>query len=111
MKIFTILAILLFSTFTVATESSIEITANKQHISLNKKQHTFIGNVKVTLLNQDFASHSSKAHFKNGTSIMEGDVEIILADAIVKTDKVVIKSTDNGLIAEMDEMTLMYTEL
>ena len=39
---------------------------------------------------------------------MEGDVEIILSNAIAKTERVTFTPSQQGLIAQMDKVTFTY---
>ena len=45
---------------------------------------------------------------ENGKTVMEGDVEIILNNAIAKTQRVTFTPSNQGFVAEMDKVTFTY---
>jgi len=96
----------LVSGFTTANE--MEITANNQKITQNNKFHIYSGNVRIAFNNANLTTKSSHATFENGKTVMEGDVEIILDNAIAKTQRVTFTPSDHGFVAEMDKVTFTY---
>jgi lipopolysaccharide export system protein LptA len=112
MKLFKQVALFIFVLLSVlsglASANEIEITAKSQVISNNNKLHTYSGDVRIAFATSRLSTTSSHAYFRDGQTIMEGDVEIRLKNAIAKTQRVTFKPTQDGLIAEMDKVTLSY---
>lgn len=112
MKLFKKLVLSTFvltSTFSnVSTANEMEITAKSQIISADSKLRTYTGNVRIAFSDGNLSTKSSHATFQNGQTIMEGDVEIILSDAIAKTERVTFTPSQQGLIAKMDKVTFTY---
>ena len=112
MKLFKILPLLTFvligvlSGFTSANE--MEITAKNQTISKDSKFHTYSGNVRIAFANGKLSTKSSHASFQKDKTVLEGDIEIILGNAIAKTQKVTFISAQQGIVAEMDNVTFTY---
>ena len=94
------------SSFTSANE--MEITAKSQVISKDSKLHTYSGNVRIAFADGNLSTKSSHASFEKGKTVMEGDVEIILSNAIAKTDRVTFTPSQHGFVAEMDRVTFTY---
>lgn len=94
------------SGFTSAHE--MEITANTQQISKDSKHHIYSGNVRIAFSDGNLSTKSSHASFENGKTVMEGDVEIILNNAIAKTQRVTFTPSNQGFVAEMDKVTFTY---
>lgn len=94
------------SGFTSAHE--MEITANTQQISKDSKHHIYSGNVRIAFADGNLSTKSSHASFENGKTVMEGDVEIILNNAIAKTQRVTFTPSNQGFVAEMDKVTFTY---
>jgi L-aminopeptidase/D-esterase-like protein len=92
----------------LTTANEMEITAKSQVISNNNKLHTYSGDVRIAFATSRLSTTSSHASFQNGKTVMEGDVEILFKNAIAKTQRVTFKPTQDGLIAEMDKVTLTY---
>ena len=102
-------AFLLFCALSSMTSAhEMEITAKSQEISLDSKLHTYTGNVRIAFANGNLSTKSSHASFQNGQTVMEGDVEIILSNAIAKTERVTFIPSQQGLIAKMDKVTFTY---
>lgn len=98
-----------FSNFSTANEmKEMEITAKSQVISPDSKLHTYSGNVRIAFNNGNLSTKSSHASFQNGQTVMEGDVEIILSNAIAKTERVTFIPSQQGIIAKMDKVTFTY---
>lgn len=94
------------SSFTSANE--MEITAKSQVISKDSKLHTYSGNVRIAFADGNLSTKSSHASFEKGKTVMEGDVEIILSNAIAKTDRVTFIPSQHGFVAEMNRVTFTY---
>ena len=94
------------SSFTSANE--MEITAQSQVISKDSKLHTYSGDVRIAFASGNLSTKSSHASFQNGKTVMEGDVEIILNNAVAKTQRVTFIPSQQGLVAKMDRVTLTY---
>lgn len=92
----------------IASASDMEITAASQVISKDSKLHTYSGNVRIAFANGNLSTKSSHASFQKGKTVMEGDVEIILTNAIAKTQRVTFIPSQQGLIAKMDRVTFTY---
>jgi lipopolysaccharide assembly outer membrane protein LptD (OstA) len=92
----------------VTSANEMEITAIKQVISENSKLHTYSGNVRIAFAHGNLSTKSSRASFQKGKTVMEGDVEIILNNAIAKTQRVTFIPSPQGLVAEMDKVTFTY---
>lgn len=88
--------------------NEMEITANEQKISLDSKSHIYSGNVRIAFANGNLSTKSSHASFQKGKTVMEGDVEIILVNAIAKTQRVTFTPSNHGIVAEMDKVTFTY---
>ncbi len=112
MKLFKQVALLTFVISSVlsglTSANEIEITAKSQVISNDNKLHTYSGDVRIAFATSSLSTTSSHASFQNGNTVMEGDVEILFKNAIAKTQRVTFKPTQDGLIAEMDKVTLTY---
>lgn len=112
MKLFKNLPLLTFvlsgilSGFISANE--MEITAKNQTISKDSKFHTYSGNVRIAFANGNLSTKSSHASFQKNKTVLEGDVEIMLSNAIAKTQKVTFISAQQGVVAEMDKVTFIY---
>ncbi|MGB2739855.1 MAG: hypothetical protein WBC60_04790 [Cognaticolwellia sp.] len=108
MKLFNQLALLaiVISSFTSANE--MEITAKSQVISKDSKLRTYSGDVRIAFSDGNLSTKSSHASFQNGKTIMEGDVEIILNNAVAKTQKVTFIPSQQGIVAKMDSVTFTY---
>lgn len=112
MKLFNtaILAALILSSissgFTSANE--MEITAKNQVISKDSKHHTYSGNVIIAFADGNLSTKSSHVSLLKNTTVMEGDVEIILHNAIAKTQRVTFTPSQQGFVARMDKVTLTY---
>jgi len=102
----TVVVLSAISSFTSANE--MEITAIKQVISENSKRHTYSGNVRIAFAHGNLSTKSSRASFQKGKTVMEGDVEIMLSNAIAKTQRVTFIPSQQGLVAEMDKVTFTY---
>lgn len=94
------------SGFTSANE--MEITANNQKISQDSKFHIYSGNVRISFANGNLSTKSSHVSFENGKTVMEGDVEIILDNAVAKTQHVTFTPSNQGYVANMDKVTFTY---
>jgi lipopolysaccharide assembly outer membrane protein LptD (OstA) len=94
------------SSFTSANE--MEITAKSQVISKDSKLHTYSGNVRIAFADGNLSTKSSHASFEKDKTVLEGDVEIILSNAIAKTDRVTFTPSQHGFVAEMDLVTFTY---
>ncbi len=94
------------SSFTFA--SDMKITAKSQIISPDSKLHTYSGDVRIAFANGNLATKSSQASFQKDKTVMEGDVEIILSNAIAKTQRVTFIPAQQGIIAKMDKVTFTY---
>ena len=92
----------------ISTANEMEITSKSQKISPDSKFHTYTGNVRIAFTDGNLSTKSSQASFQNGKTIMEGDVEIILSNAIAKTERVTFIPSQQGLIAKMDKVTFTY---
>ncbi|WP_085300032.1 hypothetical protein [Cognaticolwellia mytili] len=92
--------------FTSASE--MEITSKKQFISKDNKHHTYSGDVIISFANGNLSTKSSHVSLQKNTTVMEGDVEIILQNAIAKTQRVTFTPSQQGFIAQMDQVTLTY---
>ena len=108
MKLFNPIALLaiVISSFTSANE--MEITAKSQVISKDSKLRTYSGDVRISFTDGNLSTKSSHASFQNGKTIMEGDVEIILNNAVAKTQKVTFIPSQQGIVAKMDSVTFTY---
>ena len=112
-KQFTLLTFVLLSASTTILSSftsahEMEITAKSQTISEDSKLHTYSGNVRIAFADGNLSTKSSHASFQKGKTVMEGDVEIILSNAIAKTERVTFIPSQQGLIAKMDKVTFTY---
>tara|TARA_R110002167_G_scaffold3583_4_gene17377 strand:- start:17001 stop:17342 length:342 start_codon:yes stop_codon:yes gene_type:complete len=94
------------SSFTSANE--MEITAKSQVISKDNKLHTYSGDVRIAFANGSLSTKSTHASFQKGKTVMEGDVEIILNNAVAKTQRVIFIPSQQGFVAKMDRVTLTY---
>jgi len=92
----------------LASANEMEITAKSQVISNDSKLHTYIGNVRIAFATSRLSTTSSHASFQNGKTVMEGDVEILLSNAVAKTQRVTFTPSQQGLVAEMDKVTFTY---
>jgi hypothetical protein len=92
----------------ISTANEMEITAKSQIISADSKLRTYTGDVRIAFNNGNLSTKSSHASFKDGQTVMEGDVEIILSNAIAKTERVTFTPSQQGLIAKMDKVTFTY---
>jgi len=108
MKLFNPIALLaiVISSFTSANE--MEITAKSQVISKDSKLRTYSGDVRIAFTDGNLSTKSSHASFQNGKTVMEGDVEIILNNAVAKTQKVTFIPSQQGIVAKMDSVTFTY---
>lgn len=102
----TVVVLSAISSFTSA--NTMEITATKQVISDNSKLHTYSGNVRIAFAHGSLSTKSSRASFQKGKTVMEGDVEIILSNAIANTERVTFIPSQQGLVAKMDKVTFTY---
>ena len=91
-----------------ASANEMQITAKSQEISPDSKHHIYTGNVRIAFAKGNLSTKSSHASFQNGKTVMEGDVEIILNNAVAKTDRVTFIPSQQGLIAKMDKVTFTY---
>jgi lipopolysaccharide export system protein LptA len=104
-----LLTVVLSSTLSnVTSANEMEITAKSQVISKDSKLHTYSGNVRIAFTNGNLSTKSSHASFQDGKTVMEGDVEIILSNAIAKTERVTFIPSQQGIVAKMDRVTLTY---
>lgn len=94
------------SSFTSANE--MEITAKSQVISKDSKLHTYSGDVRIAFADGNLSTKSSSASFQNGKTVMEGDVEIMLSNAVAKTQRVTFVPAKQGIVAKMDTVTFTY---
>jgi len=112
MKLFkklTLLTVVLSSALSnVVVANEMEITAKTQTISQDSKLHTYSGNVRIAFANGNLSTKSSHVSLQKNTTIMEGDVEIILDNAVAKTQRVTFTPSQQGLVAKMDKVTLTY---
>lgn len=88
--------------------NEMKITAKSQEISPDSKLHTYTGNVRIAFSDGNLSTKSTHASFQNGKTVMEGDVEIILSNAIAKTQRVTFIPSQQGIIAKMDRVTFTY---
>lgn len=102
----TLVVLSAISSFTSANE--MEITAIKQVISENNKLRTYSGNVSIAFTHGNLSTKSTRASFQKGKTVLEGDVEIILSNAIAKTQRVTFIPSKQGLVAKMDNVTFTY---
>lgn len=112
MKLFkklTLLTVVLSSALSnVVVANEMEITAKTQTISQDSKLHTYSGNVIIAFANGNLSTKSSHVSLQKNTTIMEGDVEIILDNAVAKTQRVTFTPSQQGLVAKMDKVTFTY---
>lgn len=112
MKLFkklTLLTVVLSSALSnVVVANEMEITAKTQTISQDSKLHTYSGNVRISFANGNLSTKSSHVSLQKNTTIMEGDVEIILDNAVAKTQRVTFTPSQQGLVAKMDKVTFTY---
>lgn len=94
------------SSFTSANE--MEITAESQVISKDSKRHIYSGDVRIAFADGNLSTKSSYASFRDGKTVMEGDVEIILNNAVAKTERVTFTPSQQGIVARMDKVTFTY---
>ena len=108
MKLFKTLILLavVISSFTSAND--MEITAKDQFILKDSKQHVYAGNVIMSFAGDNLQTKSTSVSLQNGTRIMEGDVEIILTNAVAKTQKVTFIPSKQGFVAKMDKVIFTY---
>lgn len=97
-----------FSSLTSANE--MEITAESQVISKDSKHHIYSGDVRIAFADGNLSTKSSYASFQDGKTVMEGDVEIILSNAIAKTERVTFIPSQQGIVARMDKVTFTYND-
>ena len=90
------------------TANEMEITATNQFTSKDSKHHTYVGNVRIAFANGNLSTKSSHVSLQKDTTIMEGDVEIILHNAIVKTQRATFTPSQHGFVASMDKVILTY---
>ncbi|MGB1261832.1 MAG: hypothetical protein ACPG52_02885 [Cognaticolwellia sp.] len=108
-KQFSLSSLVFFSAFaSFASANDMEITAKSQVISKDSKLHTYSGNVRIAFANASLSTKSSHASFQKGKTIMEGDVEIILTNAVAKADRVTFIPSQQGIVAKMDRVTFTY---
>jgi lipopolysaccharide export system protein LptA len=96
----------LISVSSSATE--MEITAKTQSLSKDSKHQIYTGNVKIAFDGSKLRTTSTYAKFKNGESILEGNVEIMLDNAVARADKVTFTPSEHGVVARMDKVILTY---
>jgi len=112
MKLFkqlTISTLLLSGLFSgCISANEMEITAKSQEISPDSKLRTYSGDVRIAFSDGNLSTKSTHASFQNGKTVMEGDVEIILSNAIAKTQRVTFIPSQQGIIAKMDRVTFTY---
>ncbi len=112
MKLFKQLTLITFALSTVlpsvTSAKEMEITAKSQVISKDSKLHTYSGDVRIAFANGNLSTTSSHASFHRGKTVMEGDVEIILSNAIAKADRVTFTPSQHGIVAKMDKVTFTY---
>jgi len=94
------------SSFTSANE--MEITAKSQVISKDSKLRTYSGDVRIAFTEGNLSTKSSSASFQGGKTVMEGDVEIMLSNAVAKTQRVTFVPSQKGIVAKMDSVTFTY---
>jgi len=108
MKLFKQLALLTCVLSSFASANEMEITAKSQVISKDSKLHTYSGDVRIAFANGNLSTKSSYASFQDGKTVMEGDVEIILSNAVAKTQRVTFIPSQQGIVAKMDRVTFTY---
>ena len=102
-------AIVVSSALSSTTSANeMEITAQSQVISQDSKRHTYTGDVRIAFSNGNLSTKSTHASFQKGKTVMEGDVEIILNNAVAKTQRVTFIPLQQGFVAKMDRVTLTY---
>ncbi|MBL4658793.1 MAG: hypothetical protein JKY19_00425 [Alcanivoracaceae bacterium] len=101
------LALLSIFVSTLASANEMTITANKIIISNDTKVKTYVGDVKISFdSSKNLTAKSNVVRFKNSSTVMEGDVEIIFSHTKAKTDKVTFFPTSTGLTLRMEQVTL-----
>ncbi|OKY24917.1 hypothetical protein [Thalassotalea sp. PP2-459] len=109
MKLFKKLALLTLVVSSFASANEMEISAQKQAVSNNTKVQTYIGNVRISFADDNQPeTRAAVMRFEDGKTVMEGDVEIILNNAVAIADKVTYISSNNGLVAKMDKVTFTF---
>ena len=86
----------------VAVAADIEFSSEGVMVS-DEGVTTYSGNVTISApLNTAMKVKSNSRHEVNGAQVLEGDVQIVLGDTLIKTQKATITRKDVILI-EMDE--------
>lgn len=103
---------LVFSTVLASgltSAAQMEISSQQQFVSENSKIHTYSGDVQINFGDsQKPETLADTISVENGKTIMEGNVEIRLDNAVAIADKVVYITSEKGLIAQTDKVTLTF---
>ncbi len=103
------LALLTVVVSSFASANEMEISAQKQIVSKNTKVQTYIGDVRISFADDNQPeTKATVMRFENGKTVMEGDVEIILNNAVAVADKVTYIASNNGLVAKLDKVTFTF---
>ncbi|WP_206485724.1 hypothetical protein [Thalassotalea sp. G2M2-11] len=109
MKLFKKLALLTVMVSSFASANEMEISAQKQMFSKNTKVQTYISDVRISFADDNQPeTKAAVMRFENGKTVMEGDVEIILNNAVAVADKVTYTASNSGLVAKMDKVTFTF---
>lgn len=109
MKLYKKLALLTLAVSNFVSANEMEISAQKQVVSKDTKVQTYIGDVRISFADDNQPeTKAAVMRFENGKTVMEGDVEIILKNAVAVADKVTYTTSNNGLVAKMDKVTFTF---
>ncbi len=109
MKLFNKLALLTVVVSSFASANEMEISAQKQVSSNNTKIQTYIGDVRISFADDDQPeTKASVMRVENGKTVMEGNVETILNNAVAVADKVTYIASNDGVVAKMDKVTFTF---
>lgn len=109
MKLLKTLALVSLVASGVASANEMEVSAQQKLISKNSKVQTYIGDVRITFADDDQPETKAQVmRFENGETVMEGDVTMVLNNAVASADKVTYISSKNGLIAKADKVTFNF---
>ena len=104
------LAVLFF--LSLVSMQAMEINADQITLSHDKKTHTCTGNVKFTLNHDEaglkISSNTSRYSQGNNEVTFEGDVEITLKNATIKTSKVTLVKSDQNTVLKMATAILIH---
>jgi lipopolysaccharide export system protein LptA len=97
----------LASSFVFANE--MEILAQKQVIANDTKVKKYIGDVRISFAdNNQPETKAAVMRVENGHTVIEGNVEITLNNAVAMADKLTYTVSNDGVVAQMDKVTFTF---